>query len=114
MPKTELHRLLKRQLKRHVGDLSSLPGECQALIESVNDTYHQTDDDRRRLEQTLEITSQELLQANTDLQQMLQSIEQQVADRTAELTEVNQSLSQTLSQLQLTQSQPFKRKKCLH
>jgi two-component system, NtrC family, sensor kinase len=104
MPEPELHRLLKRQLKRYVGDLSSMPIEWQALITAVNDAYHQADDDRRRLEHTLEITSQELLQANTDLQQTLQSVEQQVSDRTTELTETNQSLSQTLSQLQVAQS----------
>jgi two-component system, NtrC family, sensor kinase len=92
------HRLLQRQLKRYVGDLSAIPPEWQQLIAAVNDAYHQADDDRHRIERTLELSSQELLQANTNLQQTLQSVEQQVNDRTAELT-------QTLDQLQLAQIQ---------
>lgn len=104
MQDSELHRLLKRQLKRHVGDIGAISSEWQSLISAVNDAYCQADDNRRRLEHTLEITSQELLQANTDLQQTLQSVEQQVSDRTAELTASNQSLSETLCQLQVAQS----------
>jgi two-component system, NtrC family, sensor kinase len=92
------HRLLQRQLKRYVGDLSAIPPEWQQLIAAVNDAYHQADADRHRIERTLELSSQELLQANTNLQQTLQSVEQQVNDRTAELT-------QTLDQLQLAQIQ---------
>jgi two-component system, NtrC family, sensor kinase len=99
------HRLLQRQLKRYVGDPNNIPVEWQPFIDAVNDAYQQADDDRNRMERTLELTSQELLQANTDLQQALQSVEQQVTDRTIELTHANESLENTLAQLQHTQTQ---------
>jgi two-component system, NtrC family, sensor kinase len=97
------HRLLQRQLKRYVGELSAIPPEWQKFIEAVNDAYHQADDDRHRIERTLELSSQELLQANTSLQQTLQSVEQQVNDRTAELTQTLDQLKH--AQIQLVQAE---------
>jgi two-component system, NtrC family, sensor kinase len=99
-----LHRLLQRQIKRHLG-ISDLPGEWQGLFSAINEAYWQADEDRCRLERTLELTSKELLQANTDLQQALQSVEQQVTERTLALTHANISLESALAQLQQAQIQ---------
>ncbi len=62
-----LHRLLKRQVKRYLGDIESLPKEWKAFLAAVNDAYIQSDEDRGMLERSLELTSQELLQANFQL-----------------------------------------------
>jgi two-component system, NtrC family, sensor kinase len=98
-----IHRLLQRQLKRSVGDIEAIPNEWQKFIAMVNEAYHQADEDRHRIERTLELSSKELLQANTHLQQTLQSVEQQVSDRTTELTETLERLK--LAQIQLVQTE---------
>jgi diguanylate cyclase (GGDEF)-like protein/PAS domain S-box-containing protein len=63
-----LHSLLARQLKRGNGDLSAVPDEWRAFVEAVDEAYRQFDEDRIMLERSLDLSSQELLQANADLQ----------------------------------------------
>lgn len=102
------HRLLQRQLKRYLGNqanLTNLPEGLQEFIAAVNEAYWQAESDRTRLERTLEISSQELLQVNARMQTLLQTMEQQVAERTAELTQANAELEATLKELQQTQVQ---------
>jgi diguanylate cyclase (GGDEF)-like protein/PAS domain S-box-containing protein len=62
-----LHSLLIRQLKRCNGDLSAIPHEWRAFVEAVDAAYRQFDEDRTMLERSLDLSSQELLQANADL-----------------------------------------------
>jgi diguanylate cyclase (GGDEF)-like protein/PAS domain S-box-containing protein len=62
-----LHSLLERQLKRRFG--ASLP-PSQAWLDFAKDldeAYRQFDTDRRMLERSLELSSQELLQANKEI-----------------------------------------------
>ncbi|MGQ9871478.1 MAG: hypothetical protein ACUVQO_11865 [Leptodesmis sp.] len=102
------HRLLQRQLKRYLGNqanLTNLPEGLQEFIAAVNEAYWQAESDRTRLERTLEISSQELLQVNARMQTLLQTMEQQVAERTAELTQANAELEATLKELQQNQVQ---------
>ncbi len=61
-----MHRLLHRQLRRFLAR-EDPPDELRKLLEAVSDAYSQADDDRRLLERSLELTSQELLQRNRDL-----------------------------------------------
>jgi len=70
----KMHNLLKRQIKRHIGDLESIPSACEALLNAVNDAYWQMDLDREMLERSLELSSQELLQANSEMRAIFQSI----------------------------------------
>jgi two-component system cell cycle sensor histidine kinase/response regulator CckA len=60
----QLHSLLKRQLRRHLGGLDPIPKEWLRFIDAVNSAYFESDADRRMLERSLELTSQELLNAN--------------------------------------------------
>ncbi len=69
-----LHSLLKRQLRRCFGDRFTIPQEWQDLINSINDAYKESDQDREMLERSLELSSQELLQANTELSALLKAI----------------------------------------
>ncbi len=62
-----LHKLLERQLRRHFGRVSDVPSELQPLIEAINKSYVAADDDRRLVEHSLELVSQELLQRNAEL-----------------------------------------------
>jgi len=66
-----MHKLLLRQLKRHIGVLDAIPPNWQAFIDAVNESYHQADADRALLEHSLELSSQELMERNRQLQQDL-------------------------------------------
>lgn len=61
------HSLLIRQLKRHIGSFAPIPVEWQVLIDAVDKTYRQFDEDRTMLERSLDLSSQELLQSNSDM-----------------------------------------------
>ncbi|MHB8633699.1 MAG: sensor histidine kinase [Thermoplasmatota archaeon] len=66
------HKLLERQLKRSFGDLSRVPPQMQAFLAEVDKTYQDSDEDRRLLEHSMDLASQELLQANDELRQQHQ------------------------------------------
>ena len=101
----ELHRLLKRQIKRHCGGIEQLPDSMQPFLRAVHDAYLQSDEDRARLERSLELSSGELLKANSEMQTVLQQVEQQVAERTDQLLQANLELESTLIELQRAQLQ---------
>ena len=82
----ELHSLLKRQLRRFTGETESLPHEQANLFQAINDAYLQFDVERRMLEHSLELTSQELLEANAELSSRNTDLEMRVEARTAELS----------------------------
>jgi signal transduction histidine kinase len=100
-----MHRLLKRQLKRHLINPNVLPQEWENFLQAVDEAYHQFDDDRAMLERSLELSSEELLQANMQLQELLNAVAAQVTERTAELARTNAELKQTLADLQNAQLQ---------
>ena len=68
------HSLLKRQLKRCFGDHFHEPKEWAAFVQAVNEAYLEFDDDREMLERSLELSSQELLQANSEVRAVFQAI----------------------------------------
>jgi two-component system cell cycle sensor histidine kinase/response regulator CckA len=63
-----MHNLLKRQIKRHFNNYS-IPEELKAFLQDVDNAYIQSDTDRLMLERSLELTSQELLQANQEIRE---------------------------------------------
>ncbi|HTI99588.1 MAG TPA: ATP-binding protein [Dongiaceae bacterium] len=68
------HSLLKRQLKRCFGSTFAIPTEWQAFIANVNAAYLEFDLDREMLERSLELSSQELMQANAEMRAVFQAI----------------------------------------
>ena len=82
----ELHSLLKRQLRRFTGETKPFMEEHTDLLQAINDAYWQFDADRRMLEQSLELTSQELLGRNAELSRTNAELEMRVTARTAELS----------------------------
>jgi len=96
---TSLHSLLRRQLRRHVGNPDTVPPAWQAFIDAVNQAYRQSDVDRLMIERSLDLSSEELGTANAHMREAVQALqrahldlESRVADRTRELTEANESL----------------------
>lgn len=64
-----LHKLLLRQLRRHGGSAEAPPADWQAFIAAVNEAYGASDQDRSLLERSMDLVSQELMQANRELSQ---------------------------------------------
>ena len=62
-----MHSLLKRQITRHLGDTDAMSKGWDEMLNDVNTTYRQMDLDRKVLENTLETTSQDLLQAHSEM-----------------------------------------------
>ena len=61
------HRLLLRQLRKHLGPDVEIPPPWQALLQSVVAAYDQFDTDRRTLESAMDFSSRELFETNARL-----------------------------------------------
>lgn len=66
--------LLKRQLKRFFGDASDVPQEWQGFIAAVDSAYAEFEVDRELMERSLDVSSQELLELNSEIRAILQAI----------------------------------------
>jgi len=60
---TNLNKLLKRQIKRHFGSADTIPIELESFIQDINDTYTNFDEDSKLIQNSIEISSQELKEA---------------------------------------------------
>jgi PAS domain S-box-containing protein len=69
-----LHSLLRRQLKRAAISADETEAQWRDLIAAVNSAYHQFDADRRMLERSLELTSQELIEANSAMRAVFERL----------------------------------------
>jgi PAS domain S-box-containing protein len=69
-----MHSLLKRQIRRCFGDQFDVPKEWKEFIDAVNDAYHESDADRTMIERSLELSSQELIQTNSEMRTVFQAI----------------------------------------
>ena len=62
-----MHSLLERQLKKTGICGTQQSEEFQRLLSLVDAVYHQSDDDRRRIERSMEINSRELMLRNEQI-----------------------------------------------
>jgi signal transduction histidine kinase len=69
-----VHSLLKRQIRRFFGDPFSISEEWRGFVDAVNAAYREFDADRGMLERALDLSSQELLQANSEMRAVFQAI----------------------------------------
>ncbi|HKI53120.1 MAG TPA: PAS domain S-box protein, partial [Anaerolineales bacterium] len=99
----ELHSLLKRQLKRYSDELDQPNIEEAGLLHAINEAYWQSDIDREMLEHSMEVTSQELLEMNSALQNANTDLETRVAERTTELYKINEQLQEELVERKRTE-----------
>ncbi len=60
---SNFNKLLTRQLKRHFGSVDNLPEELKGIIQDINNTYENFEDDTTLLQNSIEISSQELRNA---------------------------------------------------
>ncbi|MGI5880817.1 MAG: HD domain-containing phosphohydrolase [Syntrophomonadaceae bacterium] len=68
-----IHNLLKRQIRRHFGDAAPAIPEWDSFLKFVNDAYCEFEADRKMLERALELSSQELLESNSQLRGILEA-----------------------------------------
>ena len=88
----QLHTVLRRQLKRCFAELERVPAELQPLIDLVNDAYVNADTDRSMLERSLEISSEELGDANGQLRSAVEQLQAAHRDMEARVIERTQAL----------------------
>jgi signal transduction histidine kinase len=66
--------LLKRQLKRFFGDDFNIPQEWAGFVAAVDSAYGEFAVDYELMERSMELSSQELLEANSEIRAILQAI----------------------------------------
>ncbi|HYO12645.1 MAG TPA: ATP-binding protein [Thermoanaerobaculia bacterium] len=72
---SDRHSLLARQIRRCFGNDDAVPsGDWRAFLDAVNQAYHQSDIDRALLERSMDLSSQELIQANSEMRALFQAI----------------------------------------
>ena len=69
----DLHALLRRQLRKHLGT-NEVPASLRPFLEHVNEAYCQADEERRMMERAFELSSQELLDGNAELGAALEAL----------------------------------------
>lgn len=70
----ERHSLLRRQLRRAFGREDEAPSSVAPLLGMVDEAYKQFDVDRKMLERSLELVSQELMNVNADNRAALEGL----------------------------------------
>lgn len=86
------HRLLKRQIAKHINGEQINVEDLTEFLDSVNQAYIDYQNDFEQLERTLEISSNELFKTNSQLNAINEQLEEKVHLRTKELELANQTL----------------------
>jgi signal transduction histidine kinase len=97
-----MHRLLERQIKRFLGERTTLPPNVADFLNAVEDAYSRADADQQMIERSLELMSQELNEANAQLRDELkqhQLAEILLHQEKEEQLELIQKLEETQNQL---------------
>ncbi len=94
----KLHSLLKRQLRRHTNITDPDSAIETGLLKAVNEAYWEFDSDRKMLERSMELTSQELLESNLELGKINSELEMRVVERSANLKFANKKLQIELAE----------------
>ncbi len=96
-----MHRILKRQIERTLGEAKKISPEVQKLISLVNDTYEHYDEDRDLLDRSLSLSSAEFLEKSKSLIEAKTKIEEIVHKRTQELRKTQARLIASIESLSL-------------
>lgn len=64
-----MNKLLERQVKKIFEDVSKIPPQLSSFLQTVSDAYDGFDQDRSLAERSIELSSQELLEANQRLRE---------------------------------------------
>ena len=95
-----MHSILKRQIKRYLGEHPSLPPELQNLLESVSKTYTDFDDDRAFLNRSFEISSKEFLEKSRLIEETRAKVEEQAKTLAIEVKNRTKELNERVTELE--------------
>jgi light-regulated signal transduction histidine kinase (bacteriophytochrome) len=70
-----MNNLLLRQLRKYRGEATDVPPEWKPFIDAVDRAYAEFDEDRRKLERSLDLSSDELGNANLQLNERASQLE---------------------------------------
>ncbi len=68
------HSLLRRQLRKHLGNEKRIPPAFAMFIDAVDNAYREFDIDHEMVERSLDLSSTELLQANASIRAVLDAL----------------------------------------
>jgi len=92
-----MHRLLKRQLKRHLGkesELETLDPKVLKLFDVISEVYDSFDEQRRMQEHIITVSSEELRNSNKQLQELLDKNSKLLKNKTDENKDIINILHQ--------------------
>jgi PAS domain S-box-containing protein len=92
MTKDNFHRLLRRQLKEHIGNVDELPENFRQFIHAVNLAYQDYDKDLEHTEHILKESSQELFKKNKELNELNAQQEKIISEKTKDLISITNNL----------------------
>jgi eukaryotic-like serine/threonine-protein kinase len=94
-----MHSLLNRQIEKFFRTADMIPESYRPFVSAIDRAYEEADTDRRMLERSLEISSQEMIQSYEEMRLLQGKLETRVEERTAELFEANKSLHARVQEL---------------
>src|ERR1700733_3434422 len=71
----KLNRLLQKQVQRKFGDADNLPPEYLEFLQTISQTYDQYERERQLTQRSLDISSQEMMEKNSKLEEQAQKLE---------------------------------------
>ncbi len=92
----QFHRLLKRQLKKHFGDLSTIPAGMDDFLSSVSLAYSEFDLDLKHSEGILEISMRELFIANQELRSRAEESENEAESLRNEIGNIVDNINEVV------------------
>ncbi len=75
-----LHKTLKRQIKKYLGEDAVIPEKYQRLLEAISEAYVHSDNDRKLIERSLDLSSKEMNETNNKLREQIKTIQHQATD----------------------------------
>jgi hypothetical protein len=88
-----MHRLLSRQLRKHLGIKDEVPADLKPLIAAIDSAYTDMDGERALLERSLELSSKELSETN----ERLRLASEEIALKNKRLEALSSKLAKYLS-----------------
>ena len=92
MLKDDFHRLLRRQIKDHLGDISAIHPNLEKFLQAINLAYKDYDKDIEHVERILKQSSQELFKSNKELNFLNSQNEKIIEEKTSHLKKITFNL----------------------
>jgi len=92
MLKDDFHRLLRRQIKNHLGDINAIHPNLENFLQAINLAYKDYDKDIEHVERIFKQSSQELFKSNKELNFLNNQNEKIIEEKTSHLKKITFNL----------------------